>query len=917
MGLLLTCVTFARAQTTIDNVNKYAYSANGGWLNFQGDVANGVIVSNTHLSGFIFSGNMGWIKLGDGSPANGVSYSNLSSDDYGVNLDGSGVLSGFAYGANIGWIQFETNGNPRIDIASGNFSGFIYGQNIGWISLSNMQAFVMNTSAVFGADLGVVKLGSPDPVIAGETLTYTITVTNSGPQDATSVQVVDNLPGGITPSGTVIANLGTLAANTSTSFNFMVTVDDDTTGSLENIVTVSSATDDNNMANNTFTQVTTVAVSSDLAIFKNSSPDPVIAGETLTYTISVTNFGPSVATGVQVIDTLPGGVTPSGVVIANLGTLAVNSGTTFSFMVTVDSDTVGSLNNVATVSSDGSDPNNADNGVVETTTITTSADLGIFKTDSPDPVLAGSLLTYTISVTNFGPSDATGVQVTDNLPGGITPSGTVISNLGTIAANASVSFNLEVTVDVDTSTPLTNVALVSSSVSDPNGANDSATEVTTVAASLDWGDAPSPYPTVSADNGARHVASGPRLGATRDSETDGQPNASATGDGSDEDGVTFGLLAAGSSVSITVNVQEAVGQLDAWIDFNTNGIWESSEQIASNLAMNLGDNLVSVEVSCDSPVGATYARFRLSSTGSLATTGSAIDGEVEDYQVSILKDATPPTLLTLPMDVTVECDGSGNLSDIHAYLNAGGGAAVSAVGIDFGSGASVFPYTQSGFTLEEHAAGTAQQTIGETFAPAGEAELEQISLNDAGTSSNSVVITNNLNQFFDLLTVDVEALDLAPLGTTVGVVRVLSSAGGEVQVSSTGTLNFDSLAVVADTNAWNNLTWVRLVFNDTGNGLPSVTFDNLTLQTKNGISARDNCSLALSLTNDYSSLAAACGGTGSTNIIFTVFDECGNGVSATGSFTVVDTTRPTIVCPTDLTVECDGESAGIYWAIWP
>ncbi|MEM7394742.1 MAG: DUF11 domain-containing protein, partial [Verrucomicrobiota bacterium] len=513
-------------------------------------------------------------------PTTGVSYSNAGADDYGVNHDGLGGLSGFAYGANIGWIQFETNGNPRIDVDTGNFTGYIYGQNIGWISLSNMQAFVMNTTDLFGADLGIVKMDSPDPVVAGEVLTYSFIITNAGPEDATSVQVVDNLPGSVTPSGVLIANLGTITAGSSTSFSFQVTVDDDTTDPLVNVATVSSAVDDDNTANNTASVTTTVQVVSDMAVFMGDSPDPVNAGEILTYSISVTNFGPSVATSVQVTDNLPDGVTPSGVVIANLGTLDVNSGTTFSFQVTVDSDTVGTLTNVATVTSFGFDTNSANDSVTEETTVGTSADLGVFKAGSPDPVLAGNVLTYSISVTNFGPSDATTVQVTDTLPDGVTPSGVVIANLGTVAANGSTTFSFQVTVDSDTVNPLTNVATVASAVSDPNDANDTNVIVTAVTPLQDWGDAPFPYPTVAASNGAWHIPVGTRLGATRDNETNGQPNAAASGDGDDEDGVTFGPLSAGSSVAVTVDVQNAVGQLDAWVDLNTNGIWESSEQIA-------------------------------------------------------------------------------------------------------------------------------------------------------------------------------------------------------------------------------------------------------------------------------------------------------------------------------------------------
>jgi len=96
---------------------------------------------------------------------------------------------------------------------------------------------------------------------------------------------------------------------------------------------------------------------------------------------------------------------------------------------------------------------------------------------------------------------------------------------------------------------------------------------------VDWGDAPAPYPTTLADGGAVHQAGGPTLGVNRDSEADGQPNATATGDDTagaidDEDGVTFGAVRVGQTgATLTVIVQNAPGgaRLDAWIDFNADG----------------------------------------------------------------------------------------------------------------------------------------------------------------------------------------------------------------------------------------------------------------------------------------------------------------------------------------------------------
>jgi hypothetical protein len=155
----------------------------------------------------------------------------------------------------------------------------------------------------------------------------------------------------------------------------------------------------------------------------------------------------------------------------------------------------------------------------------------------------------------------------------------------------------------------------------------------------DFGDAPDSYGTTLASNGARHALTGPRLGAARDAETDGQPNATATGDDTsgatpdDEDGVSIPTLVQTETAGITVEVGGG-GFVDAWIDFNGNEVWEAGEKIHSaNLAA--GTHVISVPVPDNAEPGITYARFRISSAGGLAPDGAADDGEVEDYQVTI------------------------------------------------------------------------------------------------------------------------------------------------------------------------------------------------------------------------------------------------------------------------------------------
>jgi hypothetical protein len=149
----------ARAATTINSANNFAYGANIGWLNWRGDVANGAVIGEFVCSGYIYGANVGWINLGDGTPVNGIRYANNSAADFGVNHDGAGNLRGFAYGANIGWLNFTnrdatgaTYDGPKVNLLTGRLNGWVYGANVGWISLSNLFAHVQTDTIQAGPD---------------------------------------------------------------------------------------------------------------------------------------------------------------------------------------------------------------------------------------------------------------------------------------------------------------------------------------------------------------------------------------------------------------------------------------------------------------------------------------------------------------------------------------------------------------------------------------------------------------------------------------------------------------------------------------------------------------------------------------------------------------------------------------------
>ena len=101
---------------------------------------------------------------------------------------------------------------------------------------------------------------------------------------------------------------------------------------------------------------------------------------------------------------------------------------------------------------------------------------------------------------------------------------------------------------------------------------------------LDFGDAPTPYPTIFNDDGARHDGDGTalRLGTAFDNDPEGQPNpGDATGDdtldpGDDEEGVslTSGLSTGqAATADVVVTDDGTAGKINAWIDFDQNGSW--------------------------------------------------------------------------------------------------------------------------------------------------------------------------------------------------------------------------------------------------------------------------------------------------------------------------------------------------------
>jgi uncharacterized repeat protein (TIGR01451 family)/uncharacterized delta-60 repeat protein len=216
----------------------------------------------------------------------------------------------------------------------------------------------------------------------------------------------------------------------------------------------------------TITTLSVVAANNDLVIGLSANPSTVILNSNLTYTIAVTNAGPSPATGVTVSDILPVGVTLVSVspsqgtfttsatnATFNLGNLANNA--TAYITVTVEPNFLGTITNAVSVGGNEIEDNPGNNTASLATVVTTAtADMAIGATVGPTPVLFGNNLTFTLSVTNLGPGTATGVFVTNTLPAGMTllsdtasggytnASGLLTSALGTMGNGASQTFSI-------------------------------------------------------------------------------------------------------------------------------------------------------------------------------------------------------------------------------------------------------------------------------------------------------------------------------------------------------------------------------------------------------------------------------------------------------------------------------------------
>jgi len=394
------------------------------------------------------------------------------------------------------------------------------------------------------ADLAISKSDGVTTVIPGGPTTYTIVVSNSGPSNATGATVADILPAAITSDTfTAVGSGGASGFTASGSGNINDTVNlpvggtitytlianiaSGATGTLANTATVTApaGVTDPNLSNNTATDTDTLTPQANLAISKTDGVTSVNAGGTTTYTIVVSNGGLSAANGAVFTDPAVANLSVTSVTcgsasggascptVANttialmqgagivIPTLPPGGSVTFTVKATVAGNATGSITNTANVAAPVgvTDPNLSNNTATDTDTINLIADLAITKSDGVTSVDPGGTTTYTIVVSNSGPSNVTGATVTDILPPAISSDTfTAVGSGGASGFTASGSGNINDTVNLPVSGTITytlhaniassatgtlvNTATVTApvGVTDPNPGNNTATDTDTL-----------------------------------------------------------------------------------------------------------------------------------------------------------------------------------------------------------------------------------------------------------------------------------------------------------------------------------------------------------------------------------------------------------------------------------------------------
>jgi uncharacterized repeat protein (TIGR01451 family) len=364
------------------------------------------------------------------------------------------------------------------------------------------------------ADLTISMNNGANSLVPGTNASYNIVVLNRGPGSVTSAQVSDIFPSTFTSvTWTCSATAGSLCQTSNGFGNINARVDLALNGSATFIangivaanasgllintanVTVPSGYTDPNTANNMASDTDNLTPRVTYNLTKTDNRTNINPGQATSYTIVATNNGPSAVTGVTITDVFPPEVinivwtcTASPGSSCQIGgpqngnintTVNLSPGGSASFVAngTIRPDASGTINNTVYLSSP-IDPATNNKNATDTTTIVTQADL-FAEIIAPTSVISNTIMTYTINITNSGPSLASAVVLVHQLPVGATfissvPNAPVCNplpdrvscNLGNLPTNGTIKVEIAIQTPLTTG-QMTSQATVSSSTTDP------------------------------------------------------------------------------------------------------------------------------------------------------------------------------------------------------------------------------------------------------------------------------------------------------------------------------------------------------------------------------------------------------------------------------------------------------------------
>ncbi len=365
--------------------------------------------------------------------------------------------------------------------------------------------------SVICADVGISKDSTLSQAVPGETITYTLSFSNSGAAPAQNIILTDTLPANVTwltdtaesvglnrtQTAPVVWDVGELASGANASFTLVGQLQADATCgvSLANTAEIATPSPDQTPGNESATHSGISTICADVAVSKSTALTQVVPGETVTYTVAYSNNGSAPAQNIIITDTLPANVTwltdtaesdgfsrqqTSTEVGWLLATLTAGGSGTIT-LVGQAQPALGcgaTLTNQIAITSTSPEANPANQTGSNSDISTICADVTLTKIGPAGPVLAGSTLTYTLHYTNNGSAPAQNVVITDINP--ITGGVDTLLNGITLDPNAGGSIDYPVVVDpaicgLNATVNITNTGFINTATPESDaGNNDSA-----------------------------------------------------------------------------------------------------------------------------------------------------------------------------------------------------------------------------------------------------------------------------------------------------------------------------------------------------------------------------------------------------------------------------------------------------------